>query len=99
MNAKLTQLLNYSDPIEVHKQALKFLGKDYDIFLSTRKDKKYMVKSPDGKWIHFGAFNPPMEDYTKHKNEERRNKFRNRNARWNKQDKFTAGWLAYNLLW
>jgi len=24
---------------------------------STRKGKKYMVKTPDGKWVHFGAAN------------------------------------------
>ena len=28
---------------------------------STRKGKKYMVKTPSGRWIHFGALN--MEHY------------------------------------
>ena len=32
---------------------------------STRSDKKYMVKTPSGKWIHFGAVvnGKPMEQF------------------------------------
>jgi hypothetical protein len=89
--------MHYSDPIQVHKLALKLLGKDYDILVSTRKDKKYMVKSPDGKYIHFGQMG--YQDYTKTNDNRKRELFRKRNAKWAKQDKWTAGWLAYNLLW
>lgn len=30
---------------------------------STRKNKKYAVKSPSGKWIHFGNLNPPANQH------------------------------------
>jgi len=49
------------------------------------------------KIIHFGQMG--YEDYTKHKDENRRNNFRIRNRRWAHQPKYTAGWLSYNLLW
>ena len=94
---KENELLLYSDPIRVHKIAVKVLGKEHPVYLSTRKDKKYMVKSPEGKWIHFGQMK--FEDFTKHKDLTRRDKFKKRNAKWAKQDKWTAGWLAYHILW
>lgn len=73
------------------------LGPDVKVFYSTRKDKKYMVESPEGKTIHFGQL--PYEDYSKHQDIERRDNFRKRNAKWSKLPKWSAGWLAYNLLW
>lgn len=94
---KEEQLLLYSDPTRVHKLGIKYLGKENPVYLSTRKDKKYMVKSPDGKWIHFGQMG--FSDFTEHKDESRREKFRKRNAKWATQDKWTSGWLAYHLLW
>jgi lipopolysaccharide export system protein LptA len=94
---KEDQLLMYSDPVKVHKIATKLLGKEHSVYLSTRKNKKYMVKSPDGKWIHFGEMG--YEDKTLHGDEARAEKFRKRNARWAKQNKWSAGWLAYHILW
>lgn len=37
----------------------------YEFKKSTRKNSKYMVKSPSGKWIHFGAIvnGVPMEQF------------------------------------
>lgn len=48
---KEKQLLLYSNPIKVYQLGIKYLGKENPIYLSTRKDKKYMVKKPDGKWV------------------------------------------------
>ena len=64
---------------------------------STNKGKKYMVMSPIGKPIHFGAYG--MEDFTKHKDEERRQAFQKRNAKWAQAEKWTPAWLSYYLLW
>lgn len=90
---KLTELKKWSDPAEVAK-----IGKRYnlDVYVSTRKDKKYMVKI-GSKVIHFGQMN--YEDYTKHKDEKRRDAFRSRNAKWAKSANDTASWLSYYLLW
>ena len=42
----------------------------YSIKKSTRKDKKYMLITPDGKKINFGA--KGMSDYTIHKDDKRK---------------------------
>lgn len=78
----------------------KYLGKDIPVYLSSRKTKKFMVITPDNKAVHFGAMG--YEDYTKHKSEERRQKYRRRaeNIKGNwKQDKYSPNNLAINILW
>ena len=95
---QLKDLVKISSPKEVYKKFLK-LGYDKytDIYVSTRKDKKYMVIHPiTNKKNHFGS---TMEDYTKHKDNTRRKSFSTRNAKWNKLDKFTPANLSYNILW
>ena len=87
----------WSDPKEAQKQAKKYLGDDVKLFISTRKDKKYMVQDPNGKWVHFGLFG--AEDFTKHKNIQKRDFFRRRNAKWANADKWTPAFLSYYLLW
>ena len=71
-------LSDYSNIKVVQRLANKYdVGK---VFPSTRATKKYMVENPDGKMIHFGYFG--MEDFSKHKDEERRKRFRQRNRKW-----------------
>jgi 2-phospho-L-lactate transferase/gluconeogenesis factor (CofD/UPF0052 family) len=88
-------LADYSDIKVVQRIADKYdVGK---VLPSTRKASKYMVKNPDGKMVHFGAFG--MQDFTKHKDEARRQKFRQRNAKWSDASKWSPAWLSYHLLW
>jgi hypothetical protein len=96
---KSNELSRYSDMTAVLMNAHVYLGPNADIRLSTRKDKKYMVRDPNGKYIHFGTMNPPMEDYTKHRDDRRLELFRKRNARWKKSPKYSPAWLSYWLLW
>ena len=90
----------YSNQTEVYRRAKKSLGKTAKIDISTKKDKKYMVKTPDGKIVHFGQMG--YEDFTKHKNKTRRKNYLTRSRRikgdW-KQDKYSANNLAIHLLW
>ena len=90
----------YSNQTEVYRRAKKYLGKTAKISISTKKDKKYMVKTPDGKIVHFGQMG--YEDFTKHKNKTRRKNYLTRSSRirgdW-KQDKYSANNLAIHLLW
>ena len=52
----------FSNIQEVQRVANNYkLGK---IFPSNRKNKKYMIRNPDGKMIHFGASG--YADYTAH---------------------------------
>ena len=90
----------YSNPTEVYRRASKYIGKTAKISLSTKKEKKYMVVTPDGKIVHFGQMG--YEDYTKHKNKTRRKNYLTRargiKGNW-KQDKYSANNLAIHLLW
>ena len=88
----------YSDPDEVIKNAKHIYGPHVIIDLSTRKDKKYMLFNPKiKKWVHFGAMG--YEDFTKHKDENRRLKFRLRNRRFKDFDMYTPAYMSYYLLW
>lgn len=97
---KSNAIWKWSNPIQVRKMADKYLGKDVPIYLSNKKDKKYMVENPEGKFISFGQLG--FEDFTKHKNLERRKKYltRTANMRGNwKDNKYSANNLSRNILW
>ena len=69
---------------------------------STNKEKKYMAIFYDGdkkvKTTHFGAAG--MSDFTKHKDEERKNSYLSRHkARENWNDYKSAGALSRWILW
>lgn len=71
--------------------------REYILKKSSKPDKKWMVKN-DNKTIHFGASG--MSDFTKHKDEERKNRYIARhkvNQDWNNPK--TAGFWAKNILW
>ncbi len=91
-------LTDFSDPETVYKLAKRIYGKDTEIKPSTRQGKKYMILNPEtDKWVHFGQMG--YQDFTKHKNILRRERFRTRNKRWSTQDEYTPGFLSYVLLW
>ena len=72
----------------------------YILSKSTRKDKKYMVKTPNNKTIHFGA--KGYSDFTKHKDVSRRNRYDARhkvNQDWTKKGINSAGFWAKWILW
>lgn len=75
----------------------KFYGKDVELYESSRKDKKFMVQRPDGKWVHFGQKN--YSDWHLHRDPLRRERFRTRNKRWADAEKWTPAHLAYYVLW
>ena len=68
---------------------------------SDREGKKYKaVFSEDGKKVkttHFGATG--YQDYTQHKDQQRRTNYRSRHRNDNLNDKFSAGALSYYILW
>lgn len=67
---------------------------------STRSGKKFMVITPSGKVVHFGA--KGYSDFTKHKNEERKQRYISRhqkNEKWTRTGLDTAGFWARWLLW
>lgn len=100
---KLNELLTISNPKEVLKRAKEYLGDDVKLYISTRKNKKYMVYNPnENRMVHFGSFKPPMEDFTYHKDENRRNNYLKRASNikgdW-KDNKYSSNNLSIHLLW
>jgi len=66
---------------------------------SNKKDKKFMA-DVNNKTVHFGAAG--YSDYTKHKDNERRDRYINRhkkNEDWTKTGIDTAGFYSKHLLW
>lgn len=91
---------NFSDPKEAQRKAKKYLGKNTELLLSTRKNKKYMIQSPDNKFIHFGAMGYP--DFTKTKDKEKQSAYLKRATKikgnW-KANKYSPNNLAIHILW
>jgi hypothetical protein len=81
---------------------------------STRKGKKYMVKTPSGKWVHFGSSeNEQFKDSTglglytnKNHNDTKRRKYlarakgiKNKKGELTYRDKESANYYSVNFLW
>lgn len=81
---KYEQLLKYSNPQKVLKNLHRYLP-NTQLYTSSRKDKKYMIKDLDDKWIHFGQMG--YEDYTKHMNRIRRNRY------WKRASNIKGDWI------
>ena len=89
---------SYSNPQEVLRKIHKYLGKDTDLYLSTRKNKKFMILNPNtNKMVHFGQMG--YNDFTKTNDNQKRDNFRRRNHKWANADKYTAMYLSFYLLW
>jgi len=103
MENKNLLVKQYSNPEQVYKNSLKYFKKHIPIYFSTRKNKKYMVFDEKKMvWVHFGSMNPPMEDFTKHQDKERRKRYllRALNIKGNwKLNPYSPNNLSINLLW
>ena len=51
----MDKICEVSNPELVLKQLKKYYGDDVDLYLSSSKNKKYMVFDEDGKKVHFGS--------------------------------------------
>ena len=90
-----------SDMCKVYRNFMKYKGSDdAEIYLSATKDKKFAVRTPDGKVVNFGQ--KGYDDFTKHRDEQRRENYLNRatniNGNW-RRNKYSANNLAINVLW
>ena len=86
---------NYFNSVE--KALHKFYGKDVELYESSRKNKKFMVERPDGKWVHFGQ--KGAGDWHLDRDTLRRERFRTRNKRWAESEKWTPANLSFYVLW
>jgi len=96
----MEKLLEVSNPDKAYKNAKKYLGKDVKMYISTNKNKKYMIINPSGKKVHFGSI--LYEDFTKHKDKLRQKSYLARSAgikgNW-KNDPYSPNNLSRNILW
>lgn len=99
--SKYKELIKVSTPQIVYKKAKEIYGPNVDIDISPLKNKKYRIlDSIKNKYVDFGDIR--YQDFTKHKEEERRIRYLKRalNIRgdWAKNP-FSKNWLAISLLW
>ena len=69
----------------------------YELSPSTRAAKKFMIATPEGKVIHFGA--KGYEDFTTTRDEKRKERYLSRTASQPQNDISSAAFWAVNLLW
>jgi hypothetical protein len=97
---KYNELLNYSDPTKVYKNATDYFGKNVPIYISDKPTKKYMIKNPQDKWVHFGEMG--YQDFTRHQDRERQRKYLKRamgiKGNWY-TDPYSANNLSIHLIW
>jgi hypothetical protein len=99
---KFTKTLRkYSSPHIVQKKAYKYLSKTAKIYPSSKREKKYQIYDPLlKKWVHFGQIG--YEDFTKHKNNNRRKNYLARSTKikgnWKKK-KYSPNNLSIHILW
>jgi hypothetical protein len=98
---KFDELKKYSDFDVVQQKAEEYLGNDTVVFTSPRAAKKYRIYDPNrGVWVDFGDLN--YEDFTKHKDEDRRRRYLARATRihgnW-RDNPYSKNNLSLYLLW
>ena len=94
------KLKKVSNPTIVKRKAKQIFGSSVKIVESKSNGKKYSIITPQRKIINFGSID--YEDFTKHKNKQRRNNYLKRSAgirgNW-KNNKYSANSLSRRLLW
>jgi len=99
-NSKGSGLSDYSNYEQAQKMTNKYFGKPTKLYKSDKPNKKYYVLDENNKKIYFGQMG--YEDFTKHKDEERRKDYirRAENIKGNwKNNKYSPNNLAINILW
>ena len=99
---KYEQLIKISNPQEVISKAQHYFNNpNIRVYLSNRKSKKYAIYGPNNKkLIHFGQMG--YEDYTKHKDDKRRQNYllraSNIKGDW-KNNPYSANNMSIAILW
>ena len=97
---KSDNLFLYSDPIKAQKKVTEYLGKNYVLYKSKNKNKKYSIIDPNGKVVNFGQLG--YKDFTKTNDEKKRDNYLKRSANikgdW-KNNKYSPNNLSRRILW
>ena len=90
----------YSNPKKALINAKKYLGDDTELYISNRKNMKYMILDDNNKFVHFGRLG--YSDFTKTQNEKKKINYLKRatNIKGNwKNNKYSPNNLSINILW
>ena len=94
----MNELNKYSDFNTVNANAKRLYNKE--VFLSTRKNKKYMIMNDDNHWVHFGQL--PYTDFTKSRDQQKKINYLKRASKikgdW-KTNIYSPNMLSIVLLW
>lgn len=94
----ISEVNHFSNYTTAKRRTHQVLGKNAKLYLSNRKNKKFMVIDPKThKKINFGQMG--YEDWLKHKDKTRRRHFLTRNHKWKSAKKYSPAYLAYHILW
>lgn len=97
---KESLLFHVSNPDEVQIKISNYLNQSVELYLSPLKYKKYRIYKPNGKPVDFGDIR--YEDYTKHKDKNRRDAYLRRatniKGKW-KEDPYSPNFLSIIGLW
>ena len=98
--SKNDKLYLVSNPIGAQRNTTRYLGNKI-LYKSNKPNKKYMIlDETKNKWVHFGDIE--YEDFTKHKDQERRKRYlsraKNIKGDW-KDNKYSSNNLSMNILW
>jgi hypothetical protein len=98
---KFDELKKYSNFDVAQQKAEEYLGNDTVLFTSPRAGKKYRIYDTNKcKWVDFGMMG--FEDFTKHQDDERRQRYLARANRiqgnW-KDNPFSPNNLSIHILW
>lgn len=97
---KSHSLYRFSDPHQAQKMATRHLGRGAVLYKSPLSQKKYCIFTPEGKRVHFGQMG--YEDYTKHKDRDRRQNYLARSGKiagnW-RNDAYSPNRLSRDILW
>ena len=96
-------LYQFSNPKKAQQNAYNYLGDDAILYKSTKFNKKYMIYDKNNdKWVHFGSLYPSYEDFLKHNDINRKNRYLRRASNmkgdW-KDNPYSSNNLSINLLW
>ena len=97
----MEEIIKWSNPEIAQENAYNYLGSDAHLYLSNRKGKKFkIIDMNTNKFVHFGSLG--YEDYTKHNDIARRNKYLARATKikgdW-KDNPYSPNILSLKILW
>ena len=100
-SSKYNQILTVSNPTIVYNNLQKYFGRPTELYVSNRKNKKYMILNPNNnKFVSWGDIR--YEDLTRHLDPVRRDSYLRRatniRGKW-KDDTYSSNNLAIWTLW